>query len=139
MVRCQPSYAHKPTTAGAHPYIQVRKANKSWFWVRVRSVRRSGRVEGERAKSLRRTGRRVTSPWASQKARAAVPQTEARGEHMSNHLGRLRHALSAPNCTRPQEAKRGTTQGGEPEPRAVHIFCPYCFPFFFGGRGLFYI
>ena len=33
-----------------------------------------------------------------------VPQAEARGEHMSNHLGLLRHALSAPNCTRPQEA-----------------------------------
>jgi hypothetical protein len=38
--------------------------------VRVLSVRRSGRVKGERAKSLRRPGRRVTSPWASQKARA---------------------------------------------------------------------
>ena len=67
-----------------------------------------------------------------------VPQAEARGEHMSNHLGLLRHALSAPNCTRPQEAKRGTTQGGEPEPRAVHIFCLLFSVFFRAGAYFIY-
>jgi len=42
-------------------------------------------------------------------------QAEARGEHMSDHPGRCSMPPPAPNCTRPQEAKRGTTQGGEPE------------------------
>ena len=131
MVRFQPSYAHNPTTAGAPSYIQVRTANTSWIWVRVRSVRRSGRIEGERAKSLRRPGRRVTSPWASEKARALHAQAEARGEHMSNHR-------AAAACPYQPPTAPGRRKRREVPRKEASLSCGHTKPHSGGHRLIFY-
>ena len=136
MVRFQPSYAHNPTTAGAPSYIQVRTAKQKLVLgtcaVGAAQWARRGRTS-KITESLRRpgTGRRVTSPWASEKARALHAQAEARGEHMSNHR-------AAAACPYQPPTAPGRRKRREVPRKEASLSCGHTKPHSGGHRLIFY-
>ena len=110
MVRFQPSYAHKPTTAGAPPYIQVRTAKQKLFLgtCAVGAAQWARRGRTSKITETAREARHVA--MGKPESTGPVPQAEARGQHMSDHPGGCSGAQPAPNRTTALGAKRGVVQ-----------------------------